>query len=89
MKSHTHATTFLSGKIQNEFIELLGNEVCQSILHRVKKSKYYGMMFDTTHNEQMSQVLRFVDVDNETKLLLSKRCSLISLKSMKKVLRVL
>ena len=71
MKSHTNATTFLSGKIQNEFIELLGNEVRQSILHRVKKSKYYGMMFDTTpdvsHNEQMSQVLRFVDVDNETK----------------------
>ena len=70
VKSHTHAATFLSGKIQNEFIELLGNEVRQSILHRVKKSKYYGMVFDTTpdvsHNE-MSQVLRFVDVDNETK----------------------
>ena len=60
VKSQTHATTFLSGKIQNEFIELLGNEVHQSILHRVKKGKYYGMMFDTTpdipHNEQMSQV---------------------------------
>ena len=35
VKSHTHAATFLSGKIQNEFIELLGNEVRQStyILH--------------------------------------------------------
>jgi len=70
VKSHTHSATFLFGKKQNEFIELLGNEVRQSISQRVKKSKYYWMMFDTTpdvsHNDQMSQVLRFVDLDNET-----------------------
>ena len=45
--------------------------VSLSYIDRVKNSKYYGMMFDTTpdvsHNEQMSPVLRFVDVDNETK----------------------
>ncbi|XP_023243675.1 uncharacterized protein LOC111641700 [Centruroides sculpturatus] len=46
--------------------------VRQSLLRSIRKSKYYGLMFDSTadqaHREQMSEVARYVEVDFERKL---------------------
>jgi len=40
-------------------------------LNDIKRNRYYGMLYDSTpdlaHREQMSQVIRFVDVDFEKK----------------------
>ena len=70
VKSHTHAATFCLEKYRMNSLSYWATKYV-SLSYRVKKSKYYGMMFDTTpdvsHNEQMSQVLRFAEVDNETK----------------------
>ena len=42
-----------------------------TILKKIKKSKYYGILYDSTpdvsHREQLSQIIRYVEKDNETK----------------------
>lgn len=62
--------SYLSKTIQNELILLMGNMVRRSILTAVKDAGAYGLMVDTTpdksHEEQMSQILRYVTVDFET-----------------------
>ena len=78
MKSHLeyamenpHAPNYLSPRIQNEFIELLGSSVRDNLLEDIKTSRYYGLLFDSTpdiaHREQMSQVVRYVHIDYEKK----------------------
>jgi len=61
--------SYLSPKIQNELISLLGNTVKQKIIDDIKKSKYYGIMFDSTpdasHQDQLSQIIRYVYIENE------------------------
>ncbi|GFV92563.1 hypothetical protein TNCV_1744681 [Trichonephila clavipes] len=56
-------------RIQNEFIETLGNKVCQVIIAHVQKAKYYFMIFDSTpdtsHKDQTSQVIRYVMIENQ------------------------
>ena len=41
-------TSYLSPKIQNEFINLCGNTVRESILKKVRDRKYFCIMFDST-----------------------------------------
>uniref|UniRef100_A0A0L8IEX9 Uncharacterized protein n=1 Tax=Octopus bimaculoides TaxID=37653 RepID=A0A0L8IEX9_OCTBM len=45
--------------------------VRQNLLKGIRRAKYYGVMFDTTpdriHREQISQVVRYVEVDFEKK----------------------
>ncbi|CAN8026749.1 unnamed protein product [Ixodes persulcatus] len=50
---------------------MMAAAVRDSLLQRIRKAKYYGNMFDTTpdqaHREQMSEVVRYVDVDFDKK----------------------
>ena len=61
------AVSYFSPNIQNEFIEMLGSCVRSRIIDSVKQAKYFTIMFDSTtdlsHVDQMSQVLRYVDIN--------------------------
>ena len=64
--SNPKSVSYLSHDTQNEFITLLGNAVRQHLIQEILQAKYYSMMFDTTpdlaHREQMSKVIRYVHV---------------------------
>ena len=66
-KTNSGSVSYLSPKIQNEFIGLLTNSVRNSLVAKIKKNKYYGILLDSTpdvaHREKLSFVVRFVDVD--------------------------
>lgn len=63
------ATSYLSPTIQNEFIEILGENVRSKVIKQVKEAKYFSMIFDSTpdisHKDQTSQVLRYVMIDGD------------------------
>jgi hypothetical protein len=65
------SVSYLSPRIQNEFISLLASTVRRQILCDIRRNKYYGLMLDSTpdlaHREQLSEVIRFVDVNFITK----------------------
>lgn len=48
----------------------MGDHVRQKIISDIKKAKYYGIIFDSTPDEskidQMSQIIRFVHIENDT-----------------------
>lgn len=67
--SHKKGSTFyFSPLIQNELIEIMGTVVKTQIIKEVKIAKYFSILFDCTpdvsHQEQMSQILRYVKVFN-------------------------
>ncbi|GBL97489.1 hypothetical protein AVEN_162951-1 [Araneus ventricosus] len=66
IKSKKHVPNYFSPKIQNEVIEILGNKVRSEILSKVKRAKYFSFIFDctpdTAHIEQMSQIIRYVNI---------------------------
>jgi hypothetical protein len=70
-KCHARSTSYLSPDVQNEFIHLMASTVRQNLLRSICRAKYYGIMFDSTpdqaHREQMSEVVRYVDVDFDRK----------------------
>ncbi|XP_055869091.1 uncharacterized protein LOC129923188 [Biomphalaria glabrata] len=65
------SVSYLSPRIQNEFISLLASTFRKQILCDIRRNKYYGLMLDSTpdlaHREQLSEVIRFVDVNFKTK----------------------
>ena len=72
-KHHLHRiesgkTHYLSPEIQNEFINLMGNKVRESIVGKVKQVCYFSLMLDSTpdvsHQEQVSLIVRYLDVEN-------------------------
>ena len=74
------SVSYLSPEIQNEFINLLASAVKKRIVNSIKGNKYFGIMVDSTpgaaHREQLSYVIRFVDINFEEKKLSVEECFL-------------
>ena len=70
-KENPGSVSYLSPDIQNEFINLLACTIRDKLLTSIKRSKYFGILLDLTpdlgHREQLSEVIRFVDIDFVTK----------------------
>ena len=49
----------------------MASTVRQNIIERIRKAKYYALTFDSTpdkaHLEQMSEIVRYVDINFEKK----------------------
>jgi len=66
MKSKKGSISYFSPKIQNEIINLMGEKVRNEIISKIKDAKYFSIIFDCTpdlsHKEQMSQIIRYLEV---------------------------
>ncbi len=80
MKEHLRRVTdketyvhYLGKDIQNELIQILATEIKQRITETVKSAKYYSVILDCTPDvsniEQMTMIIRFVNL-NETEVLI-------------------
>ncbi|XP_040197560.1 zinc finger MYM-type protein 1-like [Rana temporaria] len=62
------SVSYLSPQTQNEFIRVLANHMKEKIVMDIKSAKYFGIMFDSTpdisHTDQMSEVIRYVNIKN-------------------------
>uniref|UniRef100_A0A2S2PS81 Zinc finger MYM-type protein 1 n=1 Tax=Schizaphis graminum TaxID=13262 RepID=A0A2S2PS81_SCHGA len=60
--------TYFSHGIQNEFLKIISDKIKREIISKIKSTKYYSIIFDctpdTSHEEQMSKMIRYV-VANE------------------------
>ncbi|XP_075680253.1 zinc finger MYM-type protein 1-like [Dermatophagoides pteronyssinus] len=61
---------FLSPKIQNQLIIAMARKVRSEIISKIKEARYFSILLDCTpdasHQEQLSIVFRYVDVDDMT-----------------------
>lgn len=66
IKDNEIADHYLGKNMQNEFIQLLGNEVLQKIIKAVRDARYCSVILDCTpdisHQEQMTVILRCVEI---------------------------
>lgn len=62
---------YLSSDIQNEFINLCGKHILNTILDKISKSIYFSVICDSTpdvsHSEQNVLIIRYVQKDEETR----------------------
>ncbi|KAJ1198369.1 hypothetical protein NDU88_002210 [Pleurodeles waltl] len=63
-----YIVSYLSPQSQNEFISLLSDHIRTVIFQNIIKAKYFAIMFDSTpdisHTDQMSQVIRYVHIED-------------------------
>ncbi|CAH2276695.1 Hypothetical predicted protein, partial [Pelobates cultripes] len=63
-----YIVSYLFPQSQNEFISLLGDHIRTVIFQNIIKAKYFAIMFDSTpdisHTDQMSQVIRYVHIED-------------------------
>ena len=49
----------------------MASHVCKNLTEKIKKAKYYGLIFDSTpdqvHRKQVSEVVGYVDIDFDKK----------------------
>ena len=61
----TGHTSYLSSTVCDELVEMMGKEVLENILLRLKKSKYYSISLDGTpdegHIDQLTLIFRFIE----------------------------
>lgn len=61
--------SYFSPKIQDEILEVIAGKVRGEILKEVIEAKYFSLIFDCTpdisRNEQMTQIIRYVTVDEK------------------------
>jgi hypothetical protein len=63
-KLSKNSASYLSPQSQNEFISLCGSHVRKYVLSAIQERKYYSILFDSTpdtsHRDQISQIIRTV-----------------------------
>jgi hypothetical protein len=68
---HPGSTTYLSPEIQIKLIQLLESTGREKLVYDTQRAKYYEIMFDSTpdaaHHEQMSETIKYVDINFEGK----------------------
>ncbi|XP_025203847.1 zinc finger MYM-type protein 1-like [Melanaphis sacchari] len=68
-ETHDH---YLSHDIQDQLITLIANKIKNKIVAVIHNSKYYSIMMDCTpdisHKEQLSLIIRVVDMDTDNEL---------------------
>ena len=64
--------SYLSPQTQNELIDIMGQRVRKHILGVIEKAKYFSIIFDSTpdtsHQDQLSQTIRYVKIDDQGKV---------------------
>uniref|UniRef100_H3A841 DUF4371 domain-containing protein n=1 Tax=Latimeria chalumnae TaxID=7897 RepID=H3A841_LATCH len=64
-------TMYLSPKIQNKIIQLLSDQVTESIVNDIKNTPFYSVILDTTQDlskvNQLSQVFQYVTIEKDEK----------------------
>ena len=69
MKEVNDNQRYLSPKIQNESIHIMGNYMKENILDRIRKANYFAIILhsrpDISHTDQMSFICRYVVVEDK------------------------
>nr|XP_053646476.1 uncharacterized protein LOC128698304 [Cherax quadricarinatus] len=65
---HRSSVSYLSPSTQNEFLSVLVNRVKEKLVTDIKRAVYYSVMFDSTpdvtHTDQMSEVIRYLQMED-------------------------